>query len=248
MRVWITRTEPGATRLAAAIRQLGLATFKAPVLRIEPRRKEPPQGLFDLALFVSEHAVAHAARNGWTRAPWRDCPTAAVGASASNALRGYGVEPCTAVLADAVSVLDALAAVPQRALIVKGQGGRNALQCELRRRGSTVVEWDVYRRAAIEPDLAGQDVDAIVASSGAAVCMVAKAWFADGRAAATAALGAFATRCRTGRAGRLRERRCYTRRVGVGGRCRLGRTSASAVGAALGALMRRSDNGERRLG
>ena len=236
MRVWITRTEPGATRLAAAIRQLGLATFKAPVLRIEPRRKEPPQGLFDLALFVSEHAVAHAARNGWTRAPWRDCPTAAVGASASNALRGYGVEPCTAVLADAVSVLDALAAVPQRALIVKGQGGRNALQCELRRRGSTVVEWDVYRRAAIEPDLAGQDVDAIVASSGAVVCMVAKAWFADGRAAATPLL------VPSPRVAELAAQAGFENVVVTLG------ASAAAVGAALGALMRRPDNGERRLG
>ena len=76
MRVWITRTEPGATRLAAAVEQLGFTALKAPVLRIEPCCAKPPQGPFDFALFVSEHAVVHAAANGWRHAPWRGCPTA----------------------------------------------------------------------------------------------------------------------------------------------------------------------------
>ena len=184
MRVWIARTEPGATRLAAAIERLGLATFKAPALRIAPRRAAPPQGRFDFALFVSEHAVAQAASNGWTQAPWRDCPTAAVGASASAALRAHGVEPCMATPADAASVFEALPAVPARTLIVKGQGGRDVLQRKLRQHGGAVVEWDVYRRVAAEPSLAGQDVDAIVAGSGSGARIVAQAWFAAGRDAA----------------------------------------------------------------
>ena len=184
MRVWITRTEPGATRLAAALEQLGLTTFKAPVLRIEPCSVKPPLGHFDLALFVSEHAVVHAAGNGWIHAPWRGCPSAAVGAPASAALREHGVAPCMAAQASAASVFNALAAVPERTLIVKGEGGRTVLQRKLQCAGGAVVEWNVYRRAAVRPNLAGQEVDAIVASSGAAVDAIAEAWFAHRRDAA----------------------------------------------------------------
>ena len=236
MRVWITRTEPGATRLATEIRRLGLATFKAPVLRIEPRRIEPPQGPFDLALFVSEHAVAHAARNGWAQAPWRGCPTAAIGASASDALRQHGIEPCLAAVADAASVFDALTAVPRRTLIVKGQGGRDVLQRTLRQHGGTVVEWDVYRRVAANPDLAGQDVDAIVAGSGAGVRAIAKIWFAAGRDAATPLLAP------SPRVAELAAQAGFENVVVTLG------ASAAAVGTALRPLAQRTGNGERELG
>lgn len=184
MRVWITRTEPGATRLAAAIAPLGLPTFKAPVLHIQPNRAEPPPGRFDLAVFVSEHAVAHAASNGWAQAPWRDCPSVAIGASASAALRAHGVEPGMAAQANAAGVIEALAALadlPRRTLIVKGEGGRDTVQRFLRRQGAAVVEWNVYRRVATRPDLSGRQVHAIVASSGDAVRPIAAAWFADQR-------------------------------------------------------------------
>ena len=183
MRVWITRTEPGATRLAAAIEQLGFTAFKAPVLRIEPCSTRPPQGPFDFALFVSEHAVVHAAGNGWLHAPWHGCPTAAIGAAASSALREHGVAPCMAAQADAAGVLQALSALPDTTLIVKGEGGRDLLQRELRRAGGTVVEWKVYRRAVVKPDLASEGIDAIVASSGEGACAVANAWFSAGRSA-----------------------------------------------------------------
>ena len=183
MRVWITRTEPGATRLAAAIEQLGLTAFKAPVLRIEPGRAKPPRGPFDFALFVSEHAVVYAAANGWLDAPWRRCPTAAIGVAASAALQEYGVVPCMAPQADAVGVFQALPALPGTTLIVKGEGGRDFLQRKLRHDGGTVVEWDVYRRTVVKPDLAGEDIDAIVASSGEGAGAIADAWFSASRSA-----------------------------------------------------------------
>ena len=236
MRVWVTRTEPGATRLAAAIEQLGLATFKAPVLRIEPCRAQPPQGRFDLALFVSEHAVAHAARNGWTHAPWHGCPAAAIGAWADSALREHGIDPCMAAQADAASVFKALHAVPQRTLIVKGQGGRDTLQRKLRQHGGTVVEWDVYRRAAAQPDLAGQDVDAIVASSGAGVRGIAKAWFAEGRDAAVPLLAP------SSRVAELAAAAGFENVVVTLG------ANPVAVAAALRRLMQPERNGEHRLG
>lgn len=185
MRVWITRTEPGATRLAGAIEELGMTAFNASVLRIEPRAIDPPRGPFDFALFVSEHAVAHAANNGWLGASWRDCPTAAIGAAANAALQARGIAPCMPPQADAASVYSALRPLPARALIVKGEGGRDSLQRKLRQRGKAVVEWDVYRRVGIEPDIAGESIDAIVVGSGAGVPVVAKVWFGHGRRAST---------------------------------------------------------------
>ena len=220
MRVWITRTEPGAARLAAAIEQLGLSALVAPVLHIEPRRTRPPQGPFDFALFVSEHAVVHAAGNGWRRAPWRGCPTAAIGAATSAALRAHGVEPCMAAQADAAGVVQALPALPATTLIVKGEGGRDLLQRELRRDGGTVVEWDVYRRAIVQPDLADEAIDAIVASSGdGRMCRrqgLVRRWPPGDRAD----LRALAARCGNSRANGFREHRCYTRRQSDG--CRGG--------------------------
>ena len=169
--------------MAAAIEQLGLTAFKAPVLRIEPCRAKPPPGPFDFALFVSEHAVVHAVANGWLRAPWHSCPTAAIGAAASATLRDHGVAPCMAAQADAADVLRALPALPHTTLIVKGEGGRDLLQRKLRCAGGTVVEWDVYRRTVVKPDLADEDIDAIVASSGEGARAIANIWFSAGRSA-----------------------------------------------------------------
>ena len=181
MRAWITRTEPGASRLSAALEELGIGAFVAPVLRIEHRQEEPPQESFDFALFVSEHAVVHAASNGWRRAPWRDCPAAAIGAAADAALRKHGVAPCMPPQANAASVLRALRPPPARAIVVKGEGGREVLQQELRQRGGSVVEWNVYRRVPADVNIAGEKVDAIVVGSGEGAGIVAKVWFADGR-------------------------------------------------------------------
>ena len=185
MRVWITRTEPGATRLADALEQLGMTAFRAPALRIEQREVEAPQGPFDFALFVSEHAVAHAASNGWSGASWRGCPTAAIGAAANAALQARGIIPCMTPQADAASVFSALRPLPARTLVVKGEGGRDILQRKLRQRGKTVVEWEVYRRVGIAPNIAAEAIDAIVVGSGEGVRFVAKAWFGDGRDAST---------------------------------------------------------------
>lgn len=160
-----------------------MTAFRAPVLRIEPCRVEPPQGPFDFALFVSEHAVAHAASNGWLRSAWRDCPTAAIGVTANAALQAHGVAPCLPPQADAASVYSALRPLPERTLVVKGEDGRDILQRKLRQRGKTVAAWDVYRRVVVEPRLASENIDAIVVSSGEGVAAAAAAWFGNGRKA-----------------------------------------------------------------
>ena len=177
MRVWLARTEPGATRQAATLAAQGFEVLKAPVLGIEPLPGTPPEGSFDVVVFVSEHAVSCAAANGWP-----DGPALPIGTAAARALEEQGVEPSWPAQANAQGVVDILApSPPDRTLVVKGQGGRTTLQDWLRARQRTAVEWDVYRRVPLHPRISGERVDAIVASSGDGLRFVEQLWFADRR-------------------------------------------------------------------
>lgn len=177
MRVWLARTEPGATRQAAALAAQGFGVLKAPVLGIEPLRTAPPEEPFDVVVFVSEHAVSNAAASGWL-----DGPAMPIGTATARALKARGVEPSWPAQANAQGVVDVLApSPPGRVLVVKGQGGRTTLQDWLRARERTVLEWDVYRRVPLDPGISEERVDAIVASSGDGLRVVEQLWFADRR-------------------------------------------------------------------
>lgn len=178
--VWVTRTKPGASRLAAALRTHGHRVLTAPVLDIAPSGEPPPAGCFDFVLFVSENAVRCAAAAGWRQAAWADCPTAAIGSAGEAALREHGVAPCLRSLADAHAATLALPTAPKRCLIVKGEGGRQVLQDWLRGHGASVAEWNVYRRRRVAPNIAAETIGTIVASSGEGLAAAAKAWFAAG--------------------------------------------------------------------
>ena len=177
MRIWVTRTEPGATRQAAALAARGFGVLKVPVLGIEPLQTGQPEGSFDVVIFVSEHAVACAAANGW-----RTGSAMPIGTATAQALLAYGVEPGWPAQANAQGVVDVLApSPPRRVLVVKGLGGRTTLQDWLRTRKRTVVEWDVYRRVPLDAAISGERVDAIVASSGDGLRVVEQLWFAERR-------------------------------------------------------------------
>ncbi len=177
MRVWLARTEPGATRLAAVLAGHGFGVLKAPVLGIEPLRTAPPEGPFDVVVFVSEHAVAGAAANGWL-----DGPAMPIGTATARALQARGVEPGWPAQANSQGVVEVLApSPPGRVLVVKGTGGQTTVQDWLRARQRTVVAWDVYRRVPVDPGISGQRIDAIVASSGDGLRVVEQLWFADRR-------------------------------------------------------------------
>lgn len=178
--VWVTRTEPGASRLAAALRVHGHRVLTVPVLTIAPSGESPPRGCFDFVLFVSENAVRCAAAAGWRQTAWADCPAAAIGSAGEAALREHGVKPCLQALADAHAVTVALSAAPKRCLIVKGEGGRQVLQDWLRRNGAAVAEWNVYRRRRVAPNIVASSIVTVVASSGEGLAAAAKVWFAAG--------------------------------------------------------------------
>ncbi len=177
MRVWLTRTEPGATRQAVALAKRGFGVLKAPVLGIEPVCSPSPAGAFDVVVFVSEHAASGAVANGWTGGP-----ALAIGDATATALEALGVAVVWPVQANARGAIDLVAPnPPARTLVVKGTGGTTALQDWLRVRGLTVVEWDVYRRVGLDVAISSEVVDAIVAGSGDGLRVVKELWFAGPR-------------------------------------------------------------------
>ena len=178
MRVWVTRTEPGASRLARRLADAGYSVLNAPVLRIADTGVAAPAGCFDFVLFVSAHAVERAFARGLELRPG---VAAGIGAGAENALRRRGIEPRLTGLTNAAAVPSALGTPPARTLVVKGHGGRDVVQNWLRGQDAAVAEWNVYRRVPTTPALDGERIDVIVAASGDGVVEIGKHWFADGR-------------------------------------------------------------------
>ena len=180
MRVWVTRTEPGASRLSRRLARAGHTVLNAPVLRIEGTSYTAPKGCFDFVLFVSSHAVEHAFATGWGAA-LRPGVAAGIGAEAETALRSRDVRTRLCGLANATAVTRALVTPPMHTLIVKGEGGRDVVQNWVRAHGASVAEWDVYRRVPARPGIGDETIDAIVAASGDGLREIAELWFADGR-------------------------------------------------------------------
>ena len=186
MQVWITRTEPGASRMAAALEGQGIACLVAPVLNIVPTGAPFPSGDYDLAVFVSEHAAALAAKEPaeWSAEVVVGIGEPAVATLASECPQASRSRIALATSADCVlRMLDGWDVPPRRTLIAKGEGGREEVQRHLREAGGLVVEWNAYRRIAATPAVAPDAVSAIVCSSGEGVRAAASVWFAGrGRA------------------------------------------------------------------
>lgn len=191
MDVWVTRTEPGASRLAAALRGAGHTVSVRPTLDIECLTTPPPPGTFALTVFLSEHAVGSAFSNGWTPGP-----AVAIGTATGAALRARGAAPRIPAAATSEGIIELLThAMPRcadtagsgaRILIAAGEGGRDTLLAWLATAGFDAVKWPLYRRVARRdgalPDPA---IDAIVVGSVAGLQATAKLWFASGRSLAT---------------------------------------------------------------
>ena len=179
-RVWVTRTEPGASRMAAALEEEGVACLVAPVMDIVPTRLPLPGGSYDLAVFVSEHAASFAAREcaDWAAEVVVGIGEPAVATLGSECVQAAHAQVVLATNADCVlRMLDGWRKPPRRTLIAKGEGGRDDVQRHLRQAGGLVVEWDAYRRVAAAPVVAPDAVSAIVCSSGEGVRAAATVWF-----------------------------------------------------------------------
>ena len=181
MRLWVTRTEPGASRLATALEAAGHDAWVRPVLRIEPLRSPVPAGVFDLTVFLSEHAVHGALTGGWP-----ETPALAIGPGTQTALSEHGVKAAIPAHASSEGIAEFLVNdPPATVLVATGAGGRNALPELLGARGIEVVPWHLYRRTPVRDPLPPDvRIDAIIAGSGGGLRVARDLWFASGRSAA----------------------------------------------------------------
>ncbi len=154
--VLVTRPARQSRKLCELIRTAGGEAIPWPVIEILPapdlapiRAKVGPIAAYDLVIFVSANAVGYGAALLGSAA----VTVAAIGPATAASLidRGYrvGIVPRSGYTSEALLAEPALAAGRlRRALIVRGEGGREALARELERRGTEVRYAEVYRRAA----------------------------------------------------------------------------------------------------
>ena len=159
LRVLVTRPAERSRALCAALRRRGALPLPVPAIEIAApdspgALRDAMAGLdrFDLGVFVSPGAVEHALAFAPPSLP---VPrrVAAIGPGTWAALERHGIVP--AILPDAPFNSEALLCHGElgasriagtRVAILKGEGGREHLARELRRRGARVEEISAYRR------------------------------------------------------------------------------------------------------
>lgn len=166
-RVLVTRPQEQCDELCALIEAQGACAIRMPLLEIrEPapddgslRRRLLALDSFDSLIFVSTNAVRRAVaaiEDYWPQFPV-GIRLIAIGpstAALAEAQFGLAVEGLAGgVTSEDLLGLESLTRVEgQRIGIFRGQGGRDLLAQELRRRGATVDYFDVYRREAVRYD------------------------------------------------------------------------------------------------
>jgi len=187
-RVLVTRPAGAAADLlCAALRAAGYRVFHQPLIELHalaqptPAQRQILLGLdgYQHVIFISGNAVSYGMR--WMEDFWPQLPTGlhwyGVGAATANALARFGLAAATPgrdMSSEGLLALPALCSVHgERVLLVKGEGGRDALRQELTLRGATVDELACYQRSVPRlPDgelaarLAEWAIDVILISSG----------------------------------------------------------------------------------
>lgn len=191
MKVWISRSQPGADRQADDLRRSGHQVVVAPVIDIEPLRPALPDAACDQVIFLSEHAV-RLGLPSLIRLRWfASAGVVAVGARTATVLEAVLQARQVSVAAPAVATSEGLLALAQfvaprgrSILLVAGAEGRSLLEQQLTARGARVQRYPCYRRVIVSAlDPAVLDCDVIVAASGDGLRQVAKLWLgAAGRA------------------------------------------------------------------
>jgi uroporphyrinogen-III synthase len=172
--VLVTRPEGQAESLLKLLADAGYRGIHCPMLVIEELsgpdagQRELLQNLTGYAhiIFVSSNAVRCGMR--WIEDFWPRLPTGAdwyaVGEGSAAALARYGLDvqlPEGQMNSEGLLELPQLQAVEnERVLIVKGEGGRDAMQQVLRQRGALVDELACYRRRP--PDLGPGELAEII--------------------------------------------------------------------------------------
>ena len=194
-RILITRTQPGAARLAAVLENAGFFALQCPVLEIravdsaQARRTVAQLNEFDVVIFVSEHAVVHGMR--LIDEEWRARPDGltwiAVGATTASALARYAITAIVPEHESSEGILE-LSQTAQlagrRVLVVAGRDGRRELAAAFAQRGAKVDVLELYAREAVTGNrtmFGDGEIAAVVVSSADGGRSFAALWRAAGR-------------------------------------------------------------------
>ncbi len=176
----MTRSEPGCSRQAEALRAAGFDVLAAPVLTIEATGNPVPEGAFSHVFFLSEQAVRHGGDLSYARS----ASVYAVGTRTAIRLQEAGIRAAVPDQASSEGLIAELHDVPldgAACLIVAGEGGRKALVAYLEGRSADVFEHLCYRRNAVEtppPSLRG--ITHILIASQDGFRAMARLWCSDG--------------------------------------------------------------------
>ena len=185
--VLVTRPPEQAQALCAAVAAAGFTVYSLPMLQLVPLAQPAPaqcrlvQDLdhFQHIIFVSGNAVRFGM--AWIESRWPQLPVGlewyAVGDATARLLLPFGIEahsPGTDMTSEGLLALPQLQDLSgQRVLLVKGEGGRQALATRLAERGAVVEELACYRRTApllgsgeLARKLGQWDIGLIMISSG----------------------------------------------------------------------------------
>ena len=143
-RIWITRTEPGASKLAKNLRSADICPIVTPLVEICAIDSPIPEPMFDLAVFLSQHAVRH---GSVTRLRTRRY--LAIGTGTHSALEAMDIQSEIAGFPSSEGLLKTINATTSKGssiLVVCGADGRSMLASRLKTLDFPVHVWHVYRR------------------------------------------------------------------------------------------------------
>lgn len=190
--VLVTRTEPGASELAQALRAAGYAARCCPMLEIRSVDHASSSATvaefdrFDIAICVSGHAARFALDRidaHWTQRP--EVRWIAVGAATARVLAERGIQalqPATESSEGILALAPLSRIVGRRVLICAGRDGRPLLMEELSRRGAQVTSLTLYERIAVSAERSAVElgdvsaIDAVIVSSADAARAFASVW------------------------------------------------------------------------
>ncbi len=145
--ILITRTQPGADRLAATLTAEGYRPFISPALSVSPTGDAPPDlEAIAACLFTSAHAIAYITASPlWPRL--QNLPLYTIGMGGAAELEKHGARNITAGTGDIHAIARIMAdnAISGPVLHVRGHDVAADTDAALAQLGLPVADWCVYR-------------------------------------------------------------------------------------------------------
>ena len=181
--VWITRSRPGAQRLAAELADYDIEILLEPLIEIEPShlwRSTVQQGQQPIMVVVTSQHAAQAYLESELIGQTRQLPHVVLGTATGDVLRAaeLGVVQTATQSSEGALMHPDLQRLEggQVVWIVAGEGGRDVLQEGLTQRGVNAVKLALYRRQVVIPEMPQRLPDIVEVSSLTALQQLTKIW------------------------------------------------------------------------